>query len=358
MSDGTAIVTGAAGQDGYFLASRLLEEGMAVHATVRDPTQARLTQALAEGGRLTVHVLDAGDAEGHRRLIAATQPVELYNLAGASSVAASFDDPRASWETNAESVLSLLEAVRMHSPHTHIYQASSTDMYGLSGDEIVVSESTRPEPASPYAAAKVAAHQLCHAYRAAFGLRIACGILGNHESHRRPARFLTRKIVDYVAHLRTSQGSINEPLRLGNLTARRDWGFAPEYVDGMVLICRQIAVRGARTGRQGSDDGRHYRDYVLGTGVLTSVRELADRAFELGGFPLDWEASSADPSRWAARLASTGETVIVVDPSLARPVDPPAIRVDATLANDELGWIPSAGVDRFLLDMLEHTTVR
>jgi GDPmannose 4,6-dehydratase len=170
-------------------------------------------------------------------------------------------------------------------------------------------------------------------------VRIACGILFNHESHRRGPQFLSRKVVDHVLALRA--GTVTEPLALGNLKVQRDWGFAPDYVDGMVAVLRQNA-----------DEAASYRDYVLGTGHLHHVWELADRAFALGGFELEWNLDGNDPTTWGAALAGSGEPAVVVDPAFIRPADPRAIAADPTRAQSELGWEPRAGLDTFLEDML------
>ena len=210
-------------------------------------------------------------------------------------------------------------------------------------------------PQSPYAAAKAAAHVLCDAYRRAFGLRIACGILSNHESRRRPESFLTRKVADHVRKLRSViPGEPTCPLTVGNLTARRDWGFAPEYVAGIVKIIRQIAVRSAVSGiPRDVDAGPSYRDYVLASGRLHAVWELVDQAFALGGFSLEWDRGSPDPADWFARMKSDGAVAVRVDPDLIRPSDPEAIGADASRARAELNWVPRSGLDAFLTDMLD-----
>jgi len=349
----TAIVTGAAGQDGYYLVAALLAEGSAVHATVRAGTGAPELESLPNAERLTVHELDITDTAGYRRLLASLQPNELYNLAGLSSVRRSFDEPTAAWQTNANAVQGLLEALLSESPATRFYQASSTDMFGSTpADTTIHDERSAFRPQSPYAASKAAAHVLCDAYRRAFDLRIACGILSNHESARRPASFLTAKVARYVRDLRATAAP-SEPLRVGNLAVRREWGFAPDYVDGMVRICRQVAVRAEVRGTPPDPDvGASYRDYVLGTGVQVAVWELIDRAFELGGFHLDWDRDSRDPVDWTARLAGSARSVVVVDPALIRPADPATIGTDPSHARDDLGWRPQSGLDPFLEALL------
>ena len=197
----TAIVTGATGQDGYYLVRRLLESGWTVHATARDAAAA--TALFGGHERLRVETRDLHDPGPLCALVGEVRPEELYNLAGESSVGASFADPRATWDSNAHVVVHLLDAVRTDSPGTRFYQASSGEMFGsVPGASVVHDEESALNPQSPYAAAKAAAHLLCRSYRESYDLRIACGILFNHESHRRGGQFLTRKVVDHLHALR------------------------------------------------------------------------------------------------------------------------------------------------------------
>lgn len=369
-SSGTVIIIGASGQDGYFLTERLLAEGSTVHAATRRPEELSLLgQAPSSKGRLYVHAVNLLEPESLFDLIAQTRAEEIYNLAGQSSVSRSFADPILTWRTNAGFVARLLECVRTRSPQTRFYQASSTDMFGGgAGETILYHEDSALHPASPYASAKAAAHLLCRSYREAYNLRIACGILSNHESYRRPEGFLTRKITDHVRALRRlraeGDGEAAAPLRMGNLKIRRDWGFAPDYVEGMRLILRQVSVRAARSRAADDamgvepaepDEGISYRDYILGTGKTSAVWELVDTAFRIAGFTLEWHLEGDDPSRWHARFNATGEKAVVVNPSLLRPADPLVIQVDASRARTQLGWTPREGLEAFLEDMLGVT---
>jgi GDPmannose 4,6-dehydratase len=340
----TAIVTGATGQDGYFLVRRLLADGWTVHAPVRNVAAA---EALFDGHeRLNAVRRDLSEPGPLVALVGDVRPEELYNLAGESSVGASFDDPWYTWETNAHIVVHLLDAIRRDSPGTRLYQASSGEMFGSTpGGDVVHDELSVLSPQSPYAAAKAAAHLLCGSYRESYGVRIACGVLFNHESHRRGARFLTRKVVDHLHALQDA--STRSPLRVGNLKAERDWGFAPEYVEGMLMIMRQTSLRGV------PDVAASYRDYVLGTGELHAVWELIDRAFALAGFELAWSLGGDDPFAWSAAFADTGEPAVLVDPAFVRPADPRAIVANPARIRADLGWEPHVGLDSFLLDMLD-----
>jgi GDPmannose 4,6-dehydratase len=354
----TAIVTAASGQDGFILTERLLGEGHHVHATVHSTAGADELRGLRGSEAMTVHTIDLGAPLRLGELVAEVRPDEFYNLAGQSSVSASFEDPSGTWRTNADAVHTMLEALRLHSPATRFYQSSSSEMFGsLPGQMVVHDEDSPLRPQSPYAAAKAAAHLLCDGYRRAYGLRIACGILFNHESRRRPAAFLTRKVVDHVRRIRPlSDDELRRarPLAVGNLAARRDWGFAPDYVDGIVRIARQIAVRAQTLGMAGEEDsGSNYRDYILGSGELHAVWELIDRAFALAGLELDWDRTSEDPTHWTADIRRTGSVAILVDRQLIRPSDPSAILANPARAMRELGWAPRAGIDGFLNDMLD-----
>jgi GDPmannose 4,6-dehydratase len=218
-------------------------------------------------------------------------------------------------------------------------------MFGsVPGGTVIHDEESALNPQSPYAAAKAAAHMLCRSYRESYGVRIACGILFNHESHRRGERFLTRKVVDHLRALRET--GERTPLSVGNLTAQRDWGFAPDYVDGMMRVIRQASLRGVH------DNAAEYRDYVLGTGRLHAVWELIDRAFRLAGFELDWAIEGHDPLDRHASFADTGEPAVVVDPAFVRPADPQAIGADPSRAAIDLDWRPQLELDVFLEDML------
>lgn len=360
---GTAVVVGAAGQDGYFLSERLLAEGWEVHAATRRREALHpLAASTAGRERLRVHDVELSEPSPLFDLIARARPAEVYNLAGQSSVSRSFVDPLSTWRTNAAFVAALLECVRLHSPLTRLYQASSTEMFGgAAGAGLVVyDEDSALHPRSPYASAKAAAHLLCRSYREAYDLRVACGILSNHESHRRPTQFLTRKITDHVSALRrlASPGDRLPPLAMGNLKIRRDWGFAPDYVEGMQLIIRQIGVRAGRTAVPADDEGDSYRDYVLSTGRTHVVWEMVDMAFRLGGFPLEWSLEGDDPADWGARFRATGGAAITVDEKLLRPADPLVIEVNAARARRELGWSPRAGLEVFLADMLGNSPGR
>ena len=352
----TAMVIGASGQDGYFLTERLLDEQWKVHAIVRRPEDLAGLRESRKGPKLLeVHAVELSAPQPLFDLIGHERPAEIYNLGGQSSVSGSFKEPRLTWLLNADFVASLLECVRRQSPDSRLYQASSTDMFGMSPEGVeIYNENSALNPQSPYASAKAAAHLLCHSYREVYGLRIASGILSNHESHRRPESFLSRKVVGHVLNLMS--GSAGEPahpqpLMIGNLKVERDWGFAPDYVEGMCRILRQIEVRAVQTGEPQADVAANYRDYVLATGKTHAVWELADCAFTIGGFELEWELEGENPAAWRGYFRSTGKPAVVVDPNLLRTAEPLAIQVDPSRARKELGWAPREGLEAFIQDM-------
>jgi GDPmannose 4,6-dehydratase len=351
----SAIVTGAAGQDGSYLVERLLQEGTTVHALVRSMDAAAALRDAGGDRRLHVHVFDIREADKMATLLRDARPDEIFNLAGLSSVATSFDQPSETWQSNANAVVALLDAMRLAAPDAVLYQASSSEMYSSAdGVEVRVNEESRLAPVSPYGAAKAAAHVACGAYRSGFGLRVACGILFNHESQRRGPSFLTRKIADYVGGISRPPDSLRvarDALRVGNLATRRDWGFAPEYVDGILRIARQVEYRATVGPSTVAGDGQ-YRDHVLATGTTRSVWELIDCAFELVGLQLIWDRTSPDPFEWSARYADLGSLAVVSDPSLKRATDPGSIVEDPSRAKTELGWIPYQDPAVFMSDLL------
>lgn len=349
------MVIGAAGQDGYFLTERLLDEQWKVHAVVRRPEDLAGLRESERGQKLLeVHAAELSAPQALFDLIARERPAEIYNLGGQSSVSGSFKEPLLTWLLNADFVASLLECLRRQSPGSRLYQASSTDMFGISPEGVeVYDENSALNPQSPYASAKAAAHLVCRSYREVYGLRIASGILSNHESHRRPESFLSRKVVEHVLNLMTTaeERTRAQPLMIGNLKVERDWGFAPDYVEGMCRILRQIEIRAVRTGQAQADVAANYRDYVLATGKTHAVWELVDCAFTIGGFALDWELEGENPAAWQGYFRSTGKPAVLVDPNLLRAAEPLTIQVDPSRARKELGWAPREGLEVFLDDM-------
>ena len=300
----TCLVTGITGQDGGYLAEQLLAGGAAVHGLVHagDPG---VTDLLARCPSAVLHIGDLLDEASLAAVLAAAGPDEVYNLAGISSVAFSWEQPVLTADVSALGAGRLLEQVWQHQERTgrpvRFVQASSAEVFG-DAEVAPQDESTPLRPTSPYGAAKAYAHHLVGVYRGR-GLHAVSAILYNHESPRRPATFVTRKITQGAALI--AQGRASE-LVLGNLDARRDWGWAPDYVDALVRAARH-------------DDAS---DYVIATGQAHSVRDFAVAAFARAGIA-DWERH------------------VRVDPALVRPVDAAVQVGDASRARTRLGWEPT-----------------
>ena len=312
-----AIITGITGQDGSYLAELLLTKGYEVHGVVRRSSSfntERLDDIYQDPHvpdyRLRLHYGDLDDASSMVHLIKRVQPDEIYNLGAQSHVRVSFDVPEYTASTVGLGTLRLLEGLRELGPSCRFYQASSSEMFGSSPPP--QNEDTPFSPRSPYACAKVFAHQLCQNYRDAYGLFIACGILFNHESPRRGIPFVTRKITRTAARIKHG---LEHKLFLGNLDAKRDWGFAGDYVEAMWLMLQQDKPD----------------DYVIATGESHSVRELLDVTF--GVLELDWKK------------------YVEIDPRYFRPTEVDHLHGDASRARAKLGWKPKVGF-RELVEMM------
>ena len=313
-----ALITGITGQDGSYLAELLLEKGYEVHGLVRRSSsfnRGRIDPIYldpANEGRLQLHYGDLTDSTSLTNIVRAAQPDEVYNLAAQSHVAVSFEMPEYTASADAIGAIRLLEAVRQHAPAARLYQASTSEMFGLTPPP--QHEGTHFHPRSPYGAAKLHAHWATINYREAYGLFAVSGILFNHESPRRGESFVTRKITRAVARIKAGQAT---SVTLGNLDAVRDWGYAKEYVEGMWRMLQQ------------DQPG----DYVLATGVGTTVREFCELAFSHVG--LDWRDH------------------VVTDPRFERPAEVPELLGDASRAASELGWKASTNVAQLAALMVD-----
>jgi GDPmannose 4,6-dehydratase len=302
-----ALITGITGQDGSYLAELLLSKGYEVHGMIRRASTfntARIdhlyTDPHSPDTRLFLHYGDLSDGARLVTLLAEVAPDEVYNLAAQSHVRVSFDEPEHTTDTTGTGTIRLLEAVRLSGIETRFYQASSSEMFGASPPP--QSEQTPFYPRSPYAAAKVYSFWITKNYREAYGTFAVNGILFNHESPRRGETFVTRKITRAAAAIKAGQQQF---LYMGNLDAVRDWGYAPEYVEGMWRMLQ-------------ADEPD---DYVLATGVGITVREFVQIAFERAG--LEWEAH------------------VRFDDRYLRPTEVDALIGDASRARNKLGWVPS-----------------
>ena len=314
-----ALITGITGQDGSYLAELLLAKGYEVHGVVRRSSSfntERLERIYQDPHvpdyRLQLHYGDLEDGASIANLMTKIHPDEVYNLAAQSHVRVSFDVAEYTVSTVGLGTLRLLEAVRELGTPCRFYQASSSEMFGSSAPP--QNEHTAFQPRSPYACAKVFAHQLCQNYRDAYGMFIACGILFNHESPRRGIPFVTRKITRAAARIKHG---LDKKLFMGNLDAKRDWGFAGDYVEAMWMMLQQDKPD----------------DYVIATGESYSVRDVLDVAFsELG---LDWKQ------------------YVEMDPRYLRPTEVDHLRGDASKAREKLGWKPKMNFKQ-LIPLMVH----
>jgi GDPmannose 4,6-dehydratase len=339
MAEKIALITGATGQDGAYLAEFLLKRGYVVHGVKRRSSSfntSRVDQLYHdphEGDvRFFLHYGDLTDATNLIRLLQVIQPTEIYNLGAQSHVLVSFETPEYTANTDALGTLRLLEAIRIldMGKRVRFYQASTSEMFGGS-KETPQRETTPFYPRSPYAAAKLYAYWITVNYREAYGLHASNGILFNHESPLRGETFVSRKITRAVAAI---HHGIEEVLYIGNLEARRDWGHARDFVRGMWLMLQQDQPD----------------DFVLATGEAHSVREFIERAFGHIGRRLEWRGTGADE---VAIDTATGATVVRVDPRYFRPTEVASLLGDCAKAREVLGWRHHITFDELVQEMME-----
>lgn len=327
-----ALITGITGQDGAYLAAFLLEKGYSVHGMrlyEATPNTQRLETLLSEyPEQFHLHYGDMTDGGMLTRLLVQVRPDEIYNLAGLSHVRVSFDLPEATANINALGTLRLLEAMRTLNLNARFYQASSSEMFGNA--PAPQNEKTPFQPCSPYAASKLYAYWLVRTYRDSYAMHASNGILFNHESPLRGEEFVTRKITRAIADLVAGR---SDTLRLGNLDARRDWGHARDYVEGMWMMLQQDRPD----------------DYVLATGETRAVRDFVEAAFTAIGMPLVWNGAGLQEKGLCRR---TGRTLIEIDESLFRPQEITCLCGDAAKARAILGWSPKTGFDAMVREML------
>ncbi|HXF68632.1 MAG TPA: GDP-mannose 4,6-dehydratase [Thermoflexus sp.] len=308
-----ALITGITGQDGSYLAEFLLEKGYEVIGMVRRTSTVNFERIRHIQDRITLVQGDLLDQSSLIDILREYRPHEVYNLAAQSFVPTSFKQPVLTGEFTALGVTRLLEAIRLVDPTIRFYQASSSEMFGKV-KEVPQNENTPFHPRSPYGVAKVYAHWITVNYRESYGMFAVSGICFNHESPRRGLEFVTRKITYTAAKIKLG---LAHELRLGNLEARRDWGYAPDYVRAMWLMLQQDEPE----------------DYVIATGETHSVREFVELAFDYLG--LDWKK------------------YVVVDPALYRPADVDLLVGDATKARTKLGWAPSVTFEQLVKIMVD-----
>jgi len=333
-----AFITGITGQDGAYLAELLLKKGYTVHGLKRrsssfntgridhlyqDPHVSRRNFILHHG--------DLTDSTNLIRIIQEVQPDEIYNLAAQSHVHVSFETPEYTANADALGTLRILEAIRLLGmvEKTKFYQASTSELYGIA-QEVPQNENTPFYPRSPYAVAKLYGYWITINYREAYNMYACNGILFNHESPVRGETFVTRKITRGA--VRISMGT-QEQVYLGNLDAKRDWGHAGDFVDGMWRMLQQ----------------ENPEDFVLATGVTTTIREFAERAFAEVGITLGWSGRGVDE---VGRDTKTGNTVASVDPTYFRPTEVDLLIGDATKARKKLGWKPTLDLQQMIEEMI------
>jgi GDPmannose 4,6-dehydratase len=308
-----ALITGVTGQDGSYLADFLLDQGYEVHGMVRRSSTENFERISHLRGRITLHQADLLDQLSTVNLVKQIEPDELYNLAAMSFVPTSWVQPVLTGEFTALGVTRMLEAIRLVNPKIRFYQASSSEMFGKVKAE-PQTEETPFHPRSPYGVAKVYGHWITVNYRESYDLFACSGILFNHESPRRGKEFVTRKITNAVARIKFG---VQEKLKLGNLEARRDWGFAGDYVRAMWLMLQQDEPD----------------DYVVATGETHSVREFAELAFKHAG--LDWQE------------------YVETDPALLRPAEVDLLRGDPAKAKRLLAWEPKVSFEGLVKMMVD-----
>ena len=333
-----ALITGVTGQDGALLAELLLDKGYEVHGVKRRSSSfntARVDHLYqhphAENRRFQLHYGDLTDSTNLIRIIQEVQPDEVYNLAAQSHVAVSFETPEYTANSDALGTLRLLEAIRILglNEKTRFYQASTSEMFGEVRERIQ-SETTPFYPRSPYGAAKVYAYWITVNYREAYGMHASNGILFNHEGPTRGETFVTRKITRAAS--RISLGT-QDCLYLGNMEAKRDWGHAKDYVDGMWRMLQQDQPD----------------DYVLATGEAYSVRQFVELCFDELGMTIVWRGEGVDET---GTCQETGKVVVRIDPRYFRPTEVEFLLGDASKAREKLGWTPQHSFSDLVRDMV------
>jgi GDPmannose 4,6-dehydratase len=336
----SALITGVTGQDGAYLAQLLLSKGYVVHGIKRRSSSfntGRIEDIYQDphvaNAQFHLHYGDMTDSTNLIRIVQETQPDEIYNLAAQSHVQVSFETPEYTANADGVGVLRMLEAIRILGlqDKTRFYQASTSEMYGLA-QEVPQRETTPFYPRSPYGVAKLYAYWIVVNYREAYGMHASNGILFNHESPLRGETFVTRKITRAVAAIKLGK---QEKLYLGNLDASRDWGHAKEYVRGMWLMLQQ----------------EQPDDYVLATGVTTTVRQFVEWAFNETGVSIEWRGQGVNEQGFDA---TTGKCLVQIDPRYFRPTEVDLLLGDPAKARAKLGWQHETGVEALAREMVRE----
>ena len=333
-----ALITGITGQDGSYLAELLLEKGYEVHGIIRRASTFNTKRIdhlyqdpHEEDVRLFLHYGDITDSSNLNRLIEKIQPTEIYNLAAQSHVGVSFDSPEYTAEATGVSTLRILDAIRESGVKTKFYQASTSELFGGLPDTAPQSEKTPFYPKSPYGVAKLYSYWITVNYRESYDIFACNGILFNHESPRRGETFVTRKITRAAAAIHLG---MQDKLYLGNLDAKRDWGHAKDYVEGMWRILQQDKPQ----------------DYVLSMNETHTVREFVELAFAELGYDIEWQGTGVDEK---GIDKNTGKVLVEVDPKYFRPAEVELLWGDSTKARTELGWEPKYSFMDLVKEMVQ-----
>lgn len=330
----SAIITGITGQDGAYLAEQLLEKGYLVYGSYRRTSSVNFWRieelGVAHHPNLRLVEHDLQDPGSCIRLMDRVKPDEVYNLAAQSFVGVSFDQPALTAQVTGLGALNLLEAIRIVNPKIRFYQASTSEMFGKV-QAIPQTETTAFYPRSPYGVAKLYAHWITINYRESYDIFASSGILFNHESPLRGREFVTRKITDSLAKISLGQLDV---LELGNLDARRDWGYAKEYVDGM---WRMLQANASDT-------------YVLATNRTETVRDFVSTAAKFSGFDLEWQGVAENET---GRDRRSGKVIVCVNPAFYRPAEVDLLIGDPSKARTELGWTPQTSLETLCEMMVE-----
>jgi len=328
-----ALITGITGQDGAYLSSLLLDKGYEVHGAFRRTSDLHLNRLrfLGVDEKIQYVPLELLEFTNIRKTLARVQPDEIYNLGAQSFVGLSFEEPIFTADVTGLGPLRVLEAVRDVNPKIKYYQASSSEMFGKARER-PQNEKTPFHPRSPYAFAKLMAHWAAVNYRESYGMFACSGILFNHESPLRGLEFVTRKITSSVARIKHG---LQKEILLGNLDARRDWGYAPEYVEAMWLMLQQAEPD----------------DYVIATGETHSVREFVELAFEAAGMGIGWMGEGLEE---VGVERETGKVLVRIDPRFFRPSEVDYLIGDSEKAERKLGWKPRTVFRGLVRLMVEH----
>ena len=324
------LITGITGQDGSYLAELLLEKGYEVYGLVRRKSKLDFNNAEHLKGQVTFLFGDMTDSASLLRAMEIAKPDEIYNLAAQSFVTTSWETPLSTADINAIGVTKLLEAVRLVKPETRVYQASTSEMFGKV-QAVPQNEKTPFYPRSPYGVSKLYGHWIIKNYRESYGMFACSGILFNHESERRGAAFVTRKITISVARI---QAGLQECLELGNLNASRDWGHSADYVRAMWLMLQQDKAD----------------DFVVATGETHTVRDFVSKAFRAAGMELEFHGEGV---KEFATLKGTNRVLVKVNPEFFRPAEVDLLIGDAAKAKTVLGWEPKISYEELVRRMVK-----